>query len=79
MARLARIGALVCGLALGYVGAGVAGAFPLPKFPACPTFDDCWRAERVCDGVPRARRYACRIDVRRRCMDRWQRCTGGAR
>lgn len=77
MDRLARIGALVCGLALGYVAGGVAAAFPLPKFPACPTFDDCWRADPICDRVPYRQRYACRNDLRRRCMDRADRCRGG--
>lgn len=79
MARLARIGALVCGRALGYVAGGVAAAFPLPRFQTCPSFDDCWQAEHVCDRVPYRQRYACRNELRRRCMDRWQRCTGGAR
>lgn len=77
MRVLARFGFFWCGLALGYVAIGVAAAFPLPTFPACPTFDDCWRAERVCDRAPYRQRYACRGELRRRCMDRCERCRGG--
>jgi hypothetical protein len=74
---LARIGALVCGLALGYVGGGVVAAYDLPRFPACPTRADCWQAELICDRVPYHQRYACRMDILRRCTLRCERCRGG--
>lgn len=77
MDRLARIGALVCGLALGYVAGGVAAAYELPKFPACPSRGDCWEAETACDRVPRRQRYACRMEILRRCTLRCERCRGG--
>lgn len=77
MRLLAKVGIFWCGLTLGYVGVGVARAYDLPRFPLCPTHDDCWRAELICEHVPYRQRYACRMDILRRCTLRCERCRGG--
>lgn len=71
MTRLAKVGAVVCTIALLRTLIGVAHGLT-----HCPTFDECWEKEYLCERTPKRAWKPCRREVAA-CFRRMDACRGG--